>query len=199
MSRMRGQVGSSTEGSRARQVFDRATATPLQIHAKYSAIKDGGRILEKALDKLHRREMQEGSWKEETEFLKKKEFDISLVPPQVADMGRWKEEVEKFIVSRYHQGYLWLDQPIEITGGLLYRILGIPRTGAKVPKSANTNDWMQFLTGSVTTKNSKGLLINKITNLRACWTAIIIYLCFTPAGRASDIKMTMVEAIAQVY
>jgi hypothetical protein len=76
--------------------------------------------------------------------------------------------------------------------------MGIPKTGAKVPKSANTNDWMQFLTGSTMTKNSKGLLINKITDLRARWTAIIISLCFTPAGRASDVKMTMVESIAQV-
>jgi hypothetical protein len=57
-------------------------------------------------------------------------------------MGRWKEEVEKFIVSQYHQGYLWLDEPIQITSGILYRILGIPREGAKVPKSGNTNDWM---------------------------------------------------------
>jgi hypothetical protein len=67
----------------------------------------------------------------------------------------------------------------------------------KLPKSANINDWMQFLIGTTTTKNSKGLLINKITELRAYWTAIILSLCFKPVGRASDVKMTMVEAITQ--
>jgi hypothetical protein len=58
---------------------------------------------------------------------------------------------------------------------------------------------MQFLTGSTTTKNSKGFLINKITDLKARWTAIIVSLCFTPTGRASDVKMMMVESIGQVY
>jgi hypothetical protein len=50
-------------------------------------------------------------------------------------MGRWKEEAKKFIISQYHQGYLWLNESIAITDRLLYRILGIPRAGAKVPKS----------------------------------------------------------------
>jgi hypothetical protein len=115
-------------------------------------------------------------------------------------MGRWKEEVEKFIVSRYHQGYLWLNEAIEITGGLLYRILGIPREGAKVPKSTNSNDWMQFLTGSTTTKNSKGLLINKITDPKARWDCHHnLFVLHTSRTGASDVNMTMVEAIAQVY
>jgi hypothetical protein len=75
--------------------------------------------------------------------------------------------VEKFIVSQYHQGYLWLDEPIEISGRLLYQILVILREGAKVPKSANTNNWMQFLTRSATAKKYNGLLINKITDPKA--------------------------------
>jgi len=143
--------------------------------------------------------MLEGSWKVETEFLEKVGIRHILGAPQVADMGQWKEEAAKFIFSWYHQGYLWLDQPIEIIDRLLYRILGIPRVGDKVPKSTNTNNWMQFLTGLATAKKSKELMINKITDLRACWTAIIISLCFTPIVWASDVNMKMVEAITQVY
>jgi hypothetical protein len=71
--------------------------------------------------------------------------------------------------------------------------------GVTVPKTSNANDWMQFLTGSTTTKNSKGLLIKKITNLRARWTSIIVSLCFTPVGQVSDVKMTMIESIGQVF
>jgi hypothetical protein len=41
-------------------------------------------------------EMQEGSWKEETKFLEKKKcIQHILGTPQVADMGRWKQEAGK--------------------------------------------------------------------------------------------------------
>jgi hypothetical protein len=82
---------------------------------------------------------------------------------------------------------------------LIHRITDIPKMGVKVPKNSNANAWMQILTGSTTTKNSKGLLINKIPDLCARWTAIIVSLFFTPAGRASDVKMTMVESIDQIF
>jgi len=84
--------------------------------------------------------MHEGSWKEETKFLEKSGIRQILGDPQIVDMGWWKEEVAKFIVNRYHQGYLWLDQPIEIDGGLIYHITSIMKIGAKVPKLTNTND-----------------------------------------------------------
>jgi hypothetical protein len=51
-------------------------------------------------------EMEEGSWKAKIEFLEKIGIQHILGAPQVADMGRWKEEEEKFSVSWYHQGYL---------------------------------------------------------------------------------------------
>jgi len=50
--------------------------------------------------------MEEGSWKVKIEFLEKEGIQHILGTPKVVDMGRWKEEVVKFIVSRYHQGYL---------------------------------------------------------------------------------------------
>jgi hypothetical protein len=142
--------------------------------------------------------MKESKWKQEMKFLEKSGIRHILRAPQIADMGRWKEEV-KFIVCQYHQGYLWLDQTIEIIDRLIYQIISILKIEAKVLKSANTNKWMQFLIGSETTKHSKGLLINKITDFRARWTVIIISLCFTPAGQESYVKMEMVKAITQVY
>jgi hypothetical protein len=71
--------------------------------------------------------------------------------------------------------------------------------GVKVLKTSNANAWMQILTRSTTTKNSKGLLINKILDLHARWTAIIVSLFFTPVGQAFDVKMTMVESIGQIF
>jgi hypothetical protein len=84
--------------------------------------------------------MHEGSWKEETKFLEKERIRHILGAPQNIDMGRWKEKAMKFIVSRYHQGYIWIDQPIAITSILIHHITNILKTRAKVPKSANTKD-----------------------------------------------------------
>jgi hypothetical protein len=36
-----------------------------------------------------------------------------------------------------------------------------------ITKTTNTNEWIQILTGEMTTKNSKGLLINKIIDAYA--------------------------------
>lgn len=46
--------------------------------------------------------MEEGSWKEETEILEKEGIWHMLGTLQVDEMGQWKEEAEKFIISRYH-------------------------------------------------------------------------------------------------
>jgi len=45
-------------------------------------------------------------------------------------MGCWKEEVKKIIISRYHQGYLWLNESIASRN----------RSGNHSPKPINRED-----------------------------------------------------------
>jgi hypothetical protein len=74
---------------------------------------------------------------------------------------------------------------VGITRGMIQHVIGLPNGGTKVPKTLNSNDYIQFLIGGTSMKNSKGLLINKVTELREKWTHIIVYLFFTTIGRAS--------------
>jgi len=126
--------------------------------------------------------MEEDCWKAETKFLEREGIRHLLGAPHIAYLGHWKEEEKKFTIIRYHEGYIWLKKLIAFKGGLIHRITDIPKEMVNVPKTTNVNDWMQFLTCTTMTKNSKGLIINKIPNLHARWTAIIISLCFTPIG-----------------
>jgi hypothetical protein len=91
MPRMRGQFDSATEGPRKRKVFDRAIVMPLQIHMKniqLAKMEETDWI--KHWINFTKWEMEEGSWKEETEFLEKAGIQHILGAPQVLDTGRWK-------------------------------------------------------------------------------------------------------------
>jgi hypothetical protein len=83
-------------------------------------------------------------------------------------------------------------------GGMIHRITGIPHGGTLVPKTLNTNDWLQILTGRTSTKNSKGMLINRVVEPHAKWTCIIVSLFFTVVGQDSYVKLTMLEPIGQI-
>jgi hypothetical protein len=41
-------------------------------------------------------------------------------------------------------------------------IMGLPHKGESVPKTTNSDKWIQKFTGSSNAKNSKGLLINQV-------------------------------------
>lgn len=56
-----------------------------------------------------------------------------LGAPQVAKMGNLKDLASKYIISRFHDGKLWLDHPVEITENLIHHITGLPIKGEKVP------------------------------------------------------------------
>lgn len=121
MSRMRGQVAEATKGPRSRKKFDKTTTTPLQI---WMQNKRHARLEELDWSKQWKNftewGMENGCWKPETESLAKPTIRHMLVAPQVAKLGRWKEEAAKFILSRFHQGYIWLNNPIAVTGGLIH-------------------------------------------------------------------------------
>jgi hypothetical protein len=67
-----------------------------------------------------------------------------------------------------------------------------------VPKTLNYNNLIQFLIGGTSEKNSKGFLINRVIELKAKWTCVIVSLCFTATGWVSDVKLTMLEPISEI-
>jgi hypothetical protein len=75
---------------------------------------------------------------------------------------------------------------------------GLPHGGTIVPKTLNSNDWIQFLTGGTSTNNSKGLLINKVTELKGKMDLHYHISMLHVAGQASNIKFTMLEPIGQI-
>jgi hypothetical protein len=75
-------------------------------------------------------------------------------------------------------------------GGMIHRIMGILHGCTPVPKTLNPNEWIHALTRGTSSKNLKGLLINKVTNLYAKWTCIIVSLFLTAMGRASDVNLS---------
>ena len=48
-------------------------------------------------------------------------------------MGDLKDLAAKYVVSRFHDGKLWLDHPMEITEDLIHHVIGLPKKGDKVP------------------------------------------------------------------
>ena len=70
-----------------------------------------------------------GKWRQETETLQKVGIINYMSAPQVAHFDGWNEETMKVIISRYHYGKIWLDQPISITTHLIYWIIRLPLIG----------------------------------------------------------------------
>ena len=58
-----------------------------------------------------------------------------LNAPLISPFDKIKEEEDKFIVSRYHYGKVWLDGSIEIIESLISHITRLPRKGDLVMKA----------------------------------------------------------------
>lgn len=81
-----------------------------------------------------------------------------LNEPIVDNFGTLKKEAIKFLVSWYHDGKIWLDQPISITNKLINFITDLPLNGEPVPFSSKNPVILVEFTGSTQIgKNSKGL------------------------------------------
>ena len=78
--------------------------------------------------------------------------------PLMASFGGTKEATVKFIISRYHNGRFYFDQPIDITGDVISKLTGLSKQGSPVPIGIK-DGLVQELTGSSSGKNSKGLMI----------------------------------------
>ena len=102
----------------------------------------------------------------------------------------------KFLVSRYHDGKICLDQPITINSRLINFITGLPLNGDQVPVGSKNPAMLETFTGSSQRgKNSKGLQINSIESPSVKWTALIVSICLTISSRSFDVKLDMLEAI----
>ena len=53
--------------------------------------------------------------------------------PLMASFGGTKEAVVKFIISHYHNGRFYFDQPIDITGDVISTLTGLSNKGDPVP------------------------------------------------------------------
>jgi len=73
-------------------------------------------------------------------MLEKAKIRSYLSAPQIAGFYGLKEEAAKFIVSRYHEGKFWLDEPVKITLQLIRRITGLPHIEAAIKK--NHSSWV---------------------------------------------------------
>ena len=109
------------------------------------------------------------------------------------------EEAIKFLISRYHDGKIWLDQPIAITGKLINFITGLPLNREVILVSSKNPSLLERFTGSTQKgKNSKGLQINSIEAPLVKWTTLIISICLTISSQPSNIKLDMLEVIEGV-
>ena len=78
--------------------------------------------------------------------------------PIVDNFGTLKEEVVKYLVSRYHDRKIWLDQPIAIIDKLVNFITNLPLNREPVPVRLKNPTLLEKFTGSTQRgKNSKGL------------------------------------------
>ena len=82
--------------------------------------------------------------------------------PLMASFGGTKETVVKFIITRYHNGRFYFDQPVDISGEVISKLTGLSNEGNPIPVGIKEG-LVEELTGSSSSKNSKGLMISQIT------------------------------------
>ena len=115
----------------------------------------------------------------------------------MASFGGTKEAVVKFIISRYHNGRFYFDQLIDITGEVISKLTGLSNKGSHVPIGIKEG-LVQELTGTSTGKKLKGLMIGQIATRTPQIVAKIIAVTLTLAGRSSDLKLEMLEAVDMI-
>ena len=114
--------------------------------------------------------------------------------PLMASFGGTKETAVKFIISQYHNGKFYFNQPVDISMEVIYKLTGLSNKGDPVPVDIKEG-LVEKLTGSASGKNLKGLMISHITARTPQIVAKIIATTLIMAGRGSDLKLDMLEAV----
>ena len=109
-----------------------------------------------------------------------------------------KERAVKFIISRYHNGRFYFGRPVEISGEVIYKLIGLSNQGDPVLVGIKEG-LVEQLTRSPLGKNSKGLMISQIQARMPQIVAKIIAMGLTPTGRGSNLKLDMLEAMNTIF
>ena len=56
-----------------------------------------------------------------------------LIAPLMESFGGTKENIVKFIISRYHNGKFYFDKLVEISAKTIYKLNGLSNKGDPVP------------------------------------------------------------------
>ena len=92
-----------------------------------------------------------------------------------------KENIVKFIISRYHNGKFYFDKPVEISTETMYKLTGISNKGYFVPIGIKEG-LVEILTRTPTGKNSKGLIVKQIKATTPKMVAKIVSTGLTATG-----------------
>ena len=101
--------------------------------------------------------------------------------PLMARFGGIKETTVKFIISRYHNGQFYFDRLVDISREVIPQLTGLSNEGNPVPVGIKEG-LVEELTGSLSGKNSKGLMISHITTQTPQTVAKIIGITLTLVG-----------------
>ena len=99
----------------------------------------------------------------------------------MTNFGGTKETMVKFIISWYHNGRFYFDQPVEISAEVISKLTGLSNQGEPVPVRIKEG-LVEELTGSTSHKKSKGLMISQIQTQTPQIVAKIIATALTPIG-----------------
>ena len=105
--------------------------------------------------------MKRKKMKEEAQKLSARTILSYMNAPLMDNFVGTKYVIAQFIVSRYHNGKLYFDTPMEITDYLIYKINGLSNKGEPVPTKLNPC-LIKEITGTPLGKNSRVLMVNKI-------------------------------------
>ena len=140
---MRGSINDATKANT--RIVAKAKKKVVEEEKKMSA-------LQKCLNRIRKAKLDEHNWPknwvEMREWAKSENaWNITatriksyLNAPIIGNFRTLKEEAAKFIISRYHDEKIWLDQPITITRKLINFITSLPLNGEPIlVGSKNTN------------------------------------------------------------
>ena len=114
--------------------------------------------------------------------------------PLMAKFCGTKETAVKFIISQYHNGRFYFDQPVDMSGEFISKLTGLSNEWNLVPVGIKEG-LVEEITGSNSGKKLKGFTISQITTRMPQIVAKIIAITLTLASRGSDLKLDMLEAI----
>lgn len=126
--------------------------------------------LQQSLNKIRKAKLDEHNWPKHSAELREWEksensqnvsaagINSYLNTPIIDNFGTLKEDASKFLVSRYHDGNIWLDQPRAIIRKLINFIIGLPLNEEPILVGSKNPALLEKFTRSTQKgKNSKGL------------------------------------------